>query len=367
MQLTVGKEKWDYCLGVLRERITAGSPSECFLDLGGLRKVRLVVADPVALRLIHRELGWILCDPVDNPDATIYLWKVPDVEAFAESLMGKDEKIAVTDDYILIRASQIVGDSAFVWPSGQISLPSREIHFAYGNTYYYGVEDFTPEKWIASGHVLVQMLFRIMNELPEAKLVHGACVGIGGKGVLMCARGQKGKSTLAVTALLDGFDFVSEDYLLLERKDGHLSASPLYSMMTLSPMMYEKLYDRLGKARFMGVGPFKGKYLFDISGYREQVRWHYPIKACVFPEITPDAVKPRVEPCGPMEKNRAITHMAHSTLFQMWCMGLKQKQKDQDFLISVIKMLNGLDFYKIVLTPDIFANVDCLKSFVSSL
>ena len=364
--------KWSSRISGLREMIVGQSVpgSECFLGLSGRKTVRLVTGDPRALKLVRRELGWIITEPVESPDATVYLWQEKDVKAFTGGFIGEPVEFEPGDDYVLFRvAKDVVGQDncKVLLPSGQVNVAAGSVYLADGNDYFYGVGSFEPENWIADGHVLVQILFRILNKEPDAKLVHGACVGLDGKGLLVCARGQKGKSTLAVTAMLEGFDFVSEDYLILEREGRALYASPLYSMVTLSPLMYDKLYDALGKARFIGVGPFKGKYLFDISDYRDQVRWRYPVRACVFPEITPEATEPRFEPCDPAEKNRAITHMAHSTLSQMWTAGLKQEQTDQEFILAVVRMLRGLDFYRLVLTTDIFRNVECLKSLVSSI
>ena len=370
MLLDLKYEGWRANIDMLREMILSQSVpgSECFLDLAGKKKVRLVFGDPRALTLVRRELGWILTSPVEAPDATIFLWKETDVKTFAREFTGSPLAFEPGDDYLLMRVAKDVEGEKYckaAIPSGQVNIAAGSVYLADGTDYYYGVGSFDPDKWIADGHVLVQMLFRILNDDPETKLVHGACVGMDGKGLLVCARGQRGKSTLSVTAMLDGFDFVSEDYLILERKEKDLFASPIYSMVTLSPFMYDQLYDGLGKARFIGVGSFKGKYLFDISDYRDQVRWHYPVKACVFPEITPEATEPRFELCDSAEKNRAITHMAHSTLSQMWTAGLKQEQTDQEFMLAVIRMLKDLEFYKLVLTTDIYRNVECLKALVS--
>ena len=145
-----------------------------------------------------------------------------------------------------------------------------------------------------------------------------------------------------------------------------LYASPVYSIISLSPTMYDKLYDGLDKARFVGVSHWKGKYVFDISAYADRLKRHYPIRACLFPEISTDVAEPRVELCDSKERNSAITQVAHSTLLQMWSRGLKQHQSDQAFILDVIRMLNGMEFYKIILTPDIYKNAVCLKKFLQS-
>ena len=364
--------KWKSVIENLRQRLISATAArgDYYLDLAGQKTVRLVMSDPEACKLVRRELGWLLTSRTDNPDATIYLWKEPDALSFARTLIEPGTQIDQGAEYVVFKAKEFSSDGKGTWneyPTGQVNFKAGTVYLASGNEFFYGTSSFEPEKWISEGHLFVQILFRILNELPSTKLVHGACVGLDGKGLLLCARGQRGKSTLAVTAMLKGFDFVSEDYLILEQNAEGLYASPIYSMVTLSPFMYDKLYDGLSKAKFIGVGPFKGKYLFDITDFRDQVKWHYPVRACVFPEISPEATEPRYELCDPAEKNRAITHMAHSTLFQMWCAGLKRKQSDQEFILAIIRMLRGLDFYKIILTPDIFRNADCLRSLVSIL
>ncbi len=184
----------------------------------------------------------------------------------------------------------------------------------------------------------------------------------------MCARGNMGKSTLAVTSMLDGMEYVSEDYLVLSKdeKSHELKSSPIYSIITLSPRVYNVLYDKMDKARFVGISHFKGKYVFDVSAYSDRLRRHYPVNACLFPEITPDAREPRIEKISGVEKNRAITHVAHSTIFQMWSGGLKQKQNDNMTILKIIGMVKDMPFYKIILTSDLEANSDCLRSFVST-
>lgn len=359
------RKEWIDRLADLKERIERASDSQesLFLDLGGVRTVRIVLFAKEARDLIQRELKWVLTEAVDQPDATIYLWRECDMLSFAREFFVFPGTIE-GNEYLLIKVQD--GQESF-FPCGQLNISARTIHLVEGDTYYFGAESFAPERWISEGHILVQILFRIMNTAQNARLVHGACVGLDNKGLLLCARGQRGKSTLAVTAMLEGLDYVSEDYLLLDKTDDGLYASPLYSIISLSPFMYDKLYDGLDKARFVGVSHWKGKYVFDISAYTDGLKRHYPIRACLFPEICPDIAEPRIELCDLAEKNRAITQVAHSTLHQMWSRGIRQHQSDQSFILDVIRMLKDMEFYKILLSPDIFMNADCLKAFLQTL
>lgn len=372
-------DNWKDKIQKLETRIgpALDSAEEVFIDLAGLKTVRVKACDHTAMRLIGRELGWVITNPVPEPDATIYLWKENEVRDFISEVIMPDLEIPAEEEFLLFSKTHYFEQTnrtvsgadpyAATIPTGQVNFKDGTIFLADGNNYYYGTSSYEPDRWLREGHVFVQMLFRILNTLPNASLVHGACIGLHGNGLLMCARGNRGKSTLAITALLKGFEYVSEDYLILQSENGSLTASPIYSIVTLSPQMYNALYDEFDRARFVGVSSWKGKYVFNISGYSDALRRHYPVKACLFPDIDLSATKPIIEKCGSLEKNRAITHLAHSTLFQMWSTGLKQSQNDSETILKLARMITPLDFYKITLTPDIFANAECLRAFTESM
>lgn len=364
MTNNLSKSSWNASIELIRQlkKEALLKAKDCFINPGGRRTIRFIVSDEEAWGLINRELRWVIAAPVQKPDATIVLLQVDNVEDFFFSVFEGVEPDS--QEYVVI----YVEDENGAFPKAQLNYKERTVHMADGDTYYFITESYRPEEWIKTGHIAVQSLFRILNTDPNACLVHGACVGLDGNGVLMCARGNMGKSTLAVTSMLDGFEYVSEDYLVLEKDDaGGLFASPIYSIITLSPRMFNNLYDRLDKVRFVGISHFKGKYVFDICGYSDRLRRHYPIKACLFPEIAPDAKIPMVVPLAGQEKNRAITHIAHSTVLQMWSGGFRQGQKDSESILKIINMVKSMPFHKIILTPDIQANAACLRSFISSM
>ena len=157
-----------------------------------------------------------------------------------------------------------------------------------------------PEEAIKQGHLFVQLLNRILKT-PDTNLIHGACIGLNGKGVLLCARGQQGKSTLAVHALLDGFEYVSDDYLTLEKSRDGLLAYPIYSIVTLSPQMYNEMYEALQGTRFVSNNARRDKYVLNIANLHARFRTAYPVQVCMLPEIFPGA-EPSITRCLPAEK-----------------------------------------------------------------
>ena len=173
------------------------------------------------------------------------------------------------------------------------------------NNYYYGIKDLAPEEFIKEGHVFVQFINNIIKT-PTSNLAHGAVIGLNGNGILICARGQRGKSTLSVLSMMRGFEYVSDDYLMLHQNDkGELLSSPIYSIITLSPEMYNRLYDDMEGSRFISNNARKDKYVFNISNFHKQFRKNYPIKICMFPEIVSDP-EPSIRLCTKDEKGEQL-------------------------------------------------------------
>lgn len=326
-----------------------------FIQVGGIKTVRVLSCNPEAAPMIRRQLAWSLTEPVPNPDATLVLWREKVDATFHKRVLGIGVEDDGSGDNLILALRE--GDG--IKPFGEVSYENHTANLTDGNCSFYCVESLEPEEWIKEGHLFVHWLYRLADT-PTSHLVHGACIGLDGKGVLMCARGQRGKSTLAVTALLRGFEYVSDDYLILEKAAETLAASPIYSIITLSPRMYTALYDDLTQARFVCNNARKDKYVFDISGYGAALRRAYPIRLCIFPEIEPSLTEAVIAPCSAAEKGRAITHLVHSTVLQM------QAQGDAGTVRKLIDMLQGLPFYSMKLCPDIYANVETLRKFLLS-
>lgn len=202
-------------------------------------------------------------------------------------------------------------------------------------------------------------MFKLLTKYQKTQnsnLVHGAVVGLDNNGILFCARGQRGKSTLAVLAMMKGFDYVSDDYLILEKEGDKLYSHPIYSIITLSPRMYNELYYDL-KGKFVSNNARRDKYVINIEAYHNTFKDKYPIKVCMFPEIVKDK-EPSIVPC---KKGRAITQLVHSTINQT------EDKHDIKTINKIIDFVKGFEFYQINLCSDINANVECLRNFCNQL
>lgn len=325
----------------LHSRIAQSCREEIrYIDLG-VKTLRVLCYDPGFLPLMEKQLSWSLKDSAQHYDATLVIWKEMDMTA-------KDQELVQGFD---LDGRQVLS----------INETAGILHAydAVEETYYYAANDLRPEEFIKQGHIFVKVLYDLLKT-PNSSLVHGACVGINGKGVLFCARGQRGKSTLSVLAMLEGFEYVSDDYLVLEKDEDGLWAYPIYSIITLSPTMYNELYDELEGTRFVSNNARRDKYVINIANLHDRFRTRYPVHACMFPEIVSDP-EPSITSIDGLGKGRAITQLAHSTMMQM------NDLHDPATTRKLMSMVSDKPYYQIRLCRDIHANVEKLRQFINTL
>jgi len=345
---------------------TNNSLIETFYFDMGVKTVRLLCYSEDFIPHIQKQLTYTLKKTANNYDSTIVLWKADDIKQLMKNISNefnpktnlrlRVEMLATKKDYTNIS----VYDEKYSHkkPILDINIIQKTVN-SYdkeNETYFYGVGNLEPEEFIKEGHLFVQIFNNILKT-QNTNLVHGACVGLNNKGILFCARGQRGKSTLAVLAMMEGFEYVSDDYLTLEKDEKNLYAHPIYSIITLSPRMYNELYDKLDGTRFISNNARKDKYVINISNFHNQFKKKYPIKICMFPEIVSDK-EPSIKECTLQEKGRAITHVVHSTIFQM------NDMHDIRTIKKLIDMVKDFKFYKINLCNNIYKNVECLRNFM---
>lgn len=342
-----------------------------FLDLG-THVVRVIAYSKKFASHIEKQLTYVLRDSADHYDATLVVWQDSQIGSLAQELVSEPKPQNPLRDRVyklagveLPKQVEAVDNHLLVFEHAISSLravieinPWANIVQAWDsltNTHYYAVENLEPEEFIKQGHIFVQALNKILKS-PASGLVHGAAIGLNKKGILFCARGQRGKSTLAVRAMLDGFEYVSDDYLVLGKDDSGLYAWPIYSIITLSAMMYGDLYPNLN-VKFVSNNARKDKYVFNIENYHERFEMHYPIKLCMFPQIVSDP-DPSIVECNNAGKGRAIVELVHSTISQMG------DNHDIGTIKKLMSFVNDLPFYQINICRDIDKNLQCLRKFL---
>ncbi|MCL2439666.1 MAG: nucleotidyltransferase family protein [Alphaproteobacteria bacterium] len=257
-------------------------------------------------------------------------------------------------------------------PAIDATIDGTELLWAHdrdANAYYImapGLSEREKFQWYFGDHILVAFLYRIMMASGRAVL-HSAAVGTNGKGVLLAGRGGAGKSSLAISALLNGLDYVSDDYVALKKDGGGVSAHPIYATTALSDFSVRNL------PGFNGVvisDNWNGKKkIYDLEPHVADFAKSLVIKAVVLPNIT-GAAKPSI---NKIDKGRVIVQMLHSTIGQVCydkdpssrspvCM-----QSSPAHMVHLMSFVKDLDFYEIDLSPDFDANINALKEFIEKL
>lgn len=358
-------EQLTRCFSVLDARARqAGEPVFVkYLDLG-VRVVRLINHSATFTPHVEKQLTWSLKESAPHYDATLVIWQDRDISEIAFSLLRQHDPV----EYRRLRVKKLTSPKAEI-PAMSFfdedvlrhrplidANPKDGLLSAWNpgsNTYYYAVENLDPEEFIKRGHAFVQTFFNILRG-PTSSLAHGAVVGLQDKGVLFCAVGYRGKSTLTVNCLLDGFDYVSDDYLVLGKEEGDaLRAWPIYSVIALSPMAYQAMYHRL-QAKFVSNNARKDKYMFNIAEHHDRFCAGYPVKLCMFPHIT-DCAEPSIVPGY---KDLAFEELALSSL--------RNTGNMQDYLTvgTLYAFVQDLPFYRFNLSPNIDKNTRCLREFL---
>ena len=345
-----------------------------YADLG-CKIVKIVSYSEEFLPLVEKQLTFVLKDQAEKFDDTLIIWNELDVLSIAKTIIRKFPKMGMrlrlektlrrhykSDliDELELYYTQIF-DSSFSKTKPAIDIKTTEKLFVANNkekhTYYYGVNDLNPEEFIKEGHIFVQFFNNILKT-ETSNLVHGAVIGYKGNGICFCARGQRGKSTLSVLSMMKGFEYVSDDYLILHENDKkELLSSPIYSIITLSPEMYNRLYDLMDGCRFVSNNARKDKYVFNIANFHDRFKNNYPIKLCIFPEIVSDK-EPSIRPCTEDEKGRAIVQIIQSTLMQT------QDLSENWTVKKLMNMVKDFPFYKLNLCYDIDKNTEFLREFM---
>lgn len=347
-----------------------------YLNLGN-KTIRIISYDENYLPLIEKQLSYILKNNSEKFDDTLIIWSRENILDFAKEISSKNEKIStrIKFEKIFRKAHKtIIPDEKELYELQIIDDNFSKVkplidfqvfrNFFIGNnkenhTYYYCANDLSPEEIIKEGHIFVQFFNNILKT-ETSNLIHGAVIGYKNRGICFCARGQRGKSTLSVLSLLKGFEYVSDDYLILHKDiNNKLLSSPIYSIITLSAEMYNRLYNLLDSSRFVSNNARKDKYVFNISNLHDKFKTNYPIELCIFPEIT-SKTKPEIRLCTEEEKGRALVQLIQSTLVQT------QDLSEHFTIKKIMNMVKNLPFYKFDLSHNIDENTEFLRNFMKN-
>jgi hypothetical protein len=201
--------------------------------------------------------------------------------------------------------------------------------------------------------------FHQFSMLHRYAFLHSGAVGLNGEGVLISSVGGSGKSTTALSCLLDGFDFVSDDYLILDPESS--SAYPLYNSGILNADSLQHLPE-LESCTAGCVLRRPDRSILDLSAYRNQFCFGMKIKAIVHPRILPpgEAGEARIRK-DPLQAGK--TQMLLSSVRQNGF----DLMKDPSVLHTLSAAVSALPSYELLLSPDRQSNCRALRDLICSL
>jgi hypothetical protein len=151
--------------------------------------------------------------------------------------------------------------------------------------------------------------------LPHRRLVaHGGAVSVGDDAVLLTGVGGSGKSTTALAALAGGFDYLGDDYVLVDlHEPPSARVHSLYGSAKLAPEHLTRFPGLLHPDEDIPRDPPDAKMVgWPIAEHPARARRHASIRAVVLPEVV--GAGPSMLERVPT--SRALLGLAPSTLFQ---------------------------------------------------
>lgn len=310
--------------------------------------VRLSFAGPALVPFVLPALAHLVTDACgEEPFLEVQLWDAASTGVFPPSFPTRGPGVPGRGE---IREYDEAGVRAVfhsgVRPNdggfGSVTIFDEQASVA---RYFIIGADQTP--WYERAAPLRAVLHWVLSR-PDRLLVHAGAVGSGGRGVLLTGPGGTGKSTSAVAAALAGFDYLGDDYVLVDLAGGQPVVHSLYATAKLAPA---------ATALVPGLpGPFRSrvhledaKHVIDVAQLRPgAVGTSARIVAIVLPRLCPGGpTRLRTASAG-----TALQALAPSTVFQA-------PRRDGAALGPLAKLARSVPSYVLELggTPDEVAPV----------
>ena len=187
------------------------------------------------------------------------------------------------------------------------------------------------------------------------QFVHGAAVGTGRGCALIVGKSGSGKSTTALSCLLEGMLYLGDDNCLVSLEPKPFAWS-VYSTAKLHGHNLRRL-PTLSKAvaNEERLHLEKGVVLLN-DHFASQLRSKLPLLAVIVPEVA-RAARPALRPCSPVA---ALSALAPSTLLQL-------SAAPPNSLHEMAELVRSLPAFNIALSEDVSANAQELRALIERL
>jgi hypothetical protein len=189
------------------------------------------------------------------------------------------------------------------------------------------------------------------------QVIHGGLVSHDGQGIFFGGWSGSGKSTSALACLCDGFDYLGEDCVGLQKlPNGTFMGYSIYNSAFLETShlaRFPVLASHARKANFLS----EDKSLVLLSqAFPDRLQRSFPIHALVFPRIM-DLQESRIQPAA---KAKALLTLGPSTLLGIPGLGSSR-------LDVLAQLIERLPCYWLDLGRDLGSIPRCMKQLVAQL
>lgn len=321
----------------------AGCCSEYFFTINGLG-VRLCFAGDAVRPFLLPAFEHLGCDEVTNT-LTVKIWDYHATGVPLPSAPWSVEMEQQTDKMLMFNQGSVhmlYNPASTVY--SLIDTKSR--------TAYYYVPDAGMIPYYESSAPM-RMILHWWFEENEMQMLHAAAVGYREKGILLVGKGGSGKSTTAVAALLNGLDYVGDDYIVVAADPAR--AFSIYNSVKVNDDMLVKMPE-LGEYVSNPERPESEKWLvFLKSGFGRGIVKELAVKAVVMPVVSG---RDEAHIYG-ISSIKAFAELASSTLFQMPGSG-------EVALKGLKRVMKDLPVFALELSDDFAGNTSVLKECIVS-
>ncbi len=221
-------------------------------------------------------LNHLRCNPVSKPDLTLCVW---DTESTGVEMVPHPvgiEDFTDRGDIWGFYSSQI--KTAFHWSDFSINV----LDLSKGIGIYWVETTSRFPYWVYSSPL--RTLFHWWMESKGLQLIHSAAIGTDQGAVMVTGKGGKGKSTTAISSLLQGMYYLSDDYVIVGMEPEPMVYS-LYNTAKINAVDLE----RFPELAEICINPEKLSHekavMYMYPRYRDLLLDRLPLKGIMLPEV----------------------------------------------------------------------------------
>jgi len=337
----------DIVLPVFNDIVRAVIPKEKYYRIAGknicIKFYSEALIKHLSFALLHNEINEII--PAKMIDLTINVW---DSVSTSRQFPSPWSNTGYMFDQKINTKNKLESGFMGVYLYGEETLTLYDIK---NKTAYFWTNDADNlPYWVAAAPIRT-LLHWFLSEI-NVHLLHGAAVAVGDKAILIAAKGGSGKSTMALSCLLLGMDYLADDYVGVELKD-EIAVHSLYNSVKVVTSNISQ-FEALQKHVWNKEG--EKSILFLSLLFPKKIKKSRSLKAIFIPQIKYS----KKTVISSASKVQAMIALAPTTLFQL-------PLAETDKIETIKKIIMGTPCYFLEMSSDSKEAASVVSEFLEKL